>query len=133
MTPTLTHEQYLVERELCFRSDAACDNAMRGRVEQFELLTDTPERFIAYVGKNRRNGMGVDRAVGSSYDLTTWTGDLLGSVTLGSGWVNSYVGSLMFQAYARVNGREFTGRTFGEGMSIVLRETAESKRRRLLQ
>jgi hypothetical protein len=109
---------------------AAVDNAMRGRVNQYELLNDTPESFVAYVGKLHAR---TDSAYGlGSRDLTTWTGDVIGTVTLGAGWrVQSYIGSRMFQAYARVNGREFTGRTFGEGMLVSLRETAASKRRRL--
>lgn len=95
---------------------AACDNAMRGRVEQYELLTNTPDRFGAYVSND---GLSV----------TTWTGDRLGSCYLGRGWrVHSYMGSRMYQATAWINGREFTGRTFGGGMLILLRETAASRR-----
>lgn len=151
----IDRETYLRERAICDKADAywkahatyarsgassmsakladhpdlrACNNAMRGRVEQYELLTDTPERFVAYVGKLLAR---TDSAYGLGHrDLTTWTGDVLGTVQLGCGWrVDSYIGSRMYQAYATVNGREFTGRTFGEGTSIVLRETAASKRK----
>ncbi|HRP25356.1 hypothetical protein [Thauera sp.] len=103
----------------------AVDNAMRGRVAQYEIVNNTPESFVAYVGK----WGGTQAAFGR--DLTTWAGDVIGTVTLRTSWrVNSYVGSRMYQAYARVGGREFTGRTFGEGMAVVLRETAASKRAR---
>jgi hypothetical protein len=152
----ITPEEYAVERALVDKAEAikralwegwerggmvpevvtshpdyrAINNVMRGRVEQYELLTNTPESFVAYVGRDRRDGMGIDRAVGSGHDLTTWAGDVVGTIRLGSGWrVRSVMGSRMYQAYARVNGRDFTGRTFGEGTSVVLRETAASKRR----
>jgi hypothetical protein len=121
-----------MSQELCQHPDyAACDNAMRGRVAQFELLRDMPETIAAYIGKAKGNGMGCDRASGQSYTVTTWTGDLLGYATKGAAWrVNSYIGSHMAMFYARIGGREYVGRGFGEGMSIVLRETAASKRAR---
>lgn len=141
---------YAIERAVCDKAEAyragrtvitaeeakhpdyvACDNAMRGRVEQYELRTNPPETFVAYVGKAKRNGMGVDRIVGQSYSLTTWTGDELGNATLCSSWsVNSYAGSRMYQIYAWMSGREYTGRGFGAGMAVVLRETAASRRKR---
>lgn len=109
----------------------ACDNAMRGRVEQYELITNPPERFVAYIGKAKRNGMGVDRVAGQTWELTTWMGDELGNATLCASWrVNSYVGSRMYQIYAWMGGREYTGRGFGEGVCVSLRETAASKRKR---
>ena len=120
---------YLTAEEAAQPDYAACDNAMRGRVEQYELIHRTPEKFVAYLGEGKRNGMGCDRLVGQSYPVTTWTGDQIGNATIGSSWrVNSYVGTHMHQIYARVAGREFTGRGFGVGMAVVLRETAASKR-----
>ena len=62
------------------------DNNMRGKVEQYELLRDMPERFVAYIGKANRNGMGVDRIVGQSFPVTTWNGEPLGFATRGDGW-----------------------------------------------
>lgn len=89
------------------------------------------ESFVAYVGRNRRDGMGVDRIVGSTHELTDWHGAAIGTCTLGQSWpVRSYVGSRMYQIYAWREGREYTGRGFGEGMAVVLRETAASKRKR---
>lgn len=121
-----------VPQAVCGHPDyKACDNAMRGRVEQYELRTNPPETFVAYVGKAKRNGMGVDRIAGQSYSLTTWMGDELGNATLGSSWrVNSFIGSRMYQIYAWMSGREYTGRGFGEGCAVVLRETAASRHKR---
>lgn len=97
-------------------------NAMLGKVEQYDVINNPPETLVAYVGKP--NG-------GATYPITTWTGDILGYATKGATWrVNSYIGSHMSQFYARIAGREYTGRGFGAGLSIVLRETAQSKRAR---
>ena len=110
---------FLTKEEAAHPDYAACDNAMRGRVEQYELLTNPPERFVAYVSSD-----------GAS--ITTWAGDRLGSCWLGSGWsVNSYVSSRMYQVHATINGRTYTGRSAGRGMYASLRETAASKRARL--
>ena len=98
-------------------------NAALGAVEQFDTLTNPPERLVAYVGAKIEGS--------NRHRLTTWTGHDLGTVYLGTGWrVRSYIGSHMFQAYATIQGVEYTGRTFGNGMSISLRETAASKRKR---
>lgn len=152
---TISAEQYATERAVCDKAEAywqrvtggkrnyitaeeaqhpdyrACDNAMRGRAEQYELVHDTPERFVAYIQSGNRNGMGCDGVLGQSFNVTTWTGDKIGRATKGSTWrVNSFMGTHMSQFYATINGREFTGRSFGEGMCINLRETAASKRKR---
>ena len=100
---------------------AACNNAMRGRVEQFELLTDTPSDLVAYLGKPECG----------RFPVQVWTGLEIGHARVSSSWsVNSHYGSRMFQFHAWINGREFTGRGFGEGMCIRLKETATSKRER---
>ena len=122
---------YLTAEEAAHPDYAACDNAMRGRVERYEILRDMPEVIFAYIGEGKRNGVGVDRISGQSYPVTTWTGDVLGNATRGRGWrVNSHMGTHMYQFYARINGREYTGRGFGSGMCIRLKETAASKRAR---
>lgn len=106
------------------------NNDIRSAVEQFRILTELPETIVAYIGKRRDNGMGVAREIGASYPVTTWMGLQIGNATRGATWrVNSFVGTHVSQFYARIGGREYTGRGFGEGMSIVLRETAESKRK----
>ena len=109
----------VIPQAVCDHPDyKACDNAMRGRVEQYELLTNPPERFVAYVA---RDGISV----------TTWMGDRLGSCWLGSGWrVAGYVNSRMYQVHATIGGRTYTGRSPGRGMYVSLRETAASKRKR---
>lgn len=86
--------------------------------------------ICAYVGKCKFNGMGVDGIVGTSYELLDFEGNVIGSATIGSTWrVNSWIGSHMHQIYAWVNGRQYTGRSFGEGMAVRLRLTAEQKRK----
>lgn len=153
---TISKEQYDIERKLVNRANALVkdmaplihenggaipdavanhpyykmvDNDMRGRVEQFELHNMTPIEFVAYLGEPEKNGMGVDRVIAQTYPVTVWTGLPIGNATKGSTWgVRSAFGTHMSQYYARVNGREFTGRGFGVGMAIVFRETAESKR-----
>jgi len=128
---TQRQRNYITAEEAAHPDYAACDNAMRGRVEQYELRTNPPSIFVAYVGKPKRNGMGCDRIAGQTWELTTWTGDELGSATLGASWRGSGVfGSRMYQIYAWMSGREYTGRGFGAGCSVVLRETAASKRKR---
>lgn len=157
MTPTLSPEQYaqaraIVDRaaaywkahatfdrsgwssmsaELAAHPDyAACSNEIRGQVEQFELLRDMPEKFTAYIGQPARNGMGCDRIVGQTYPVTVWTGERLGNATRGAFIRSNQYGERMYQFYARINGRDYTGRSYGPGMYISLRETADSKRNR---
>ncbi len=94
-------------------------NAEASKVEQYRILHNPPESLYAYV-KGRT--------------VTTWCGDVLGYCRpIGDGWrVSSYVGSRMFAYTATIAGREYHGRSFGEGMAIGLRETAASKRKRSL-
>ena len=88
------------------------------------------DSFGAYIGKPQGNGMGCGGIVAQSWDVTDWQGNKLCNATQGASWrVNSYIGTTMSQWYCRKAGREYTGRGFGQGMSIVFRETAESARR----
>ncbi len=92
-------------------------------------MNDANEVY-GYVGKCKNNGMGVDRVVGSSYTITDYKGNVIGNATKGSSWrVNSFIGTHMHQFYAIINGREYTGRSFGTGMSIRLRLTAAEKKK----
>ena len=95
MTAIITHGQYLTERHICRVADsywrdnasfdksgvssmskelaahpdyAACSNEMRGRVEQYELNRDKPERFTAYVSSQGEA-------------CTVWTGLMIGRTT----------------------------------------------------
>jgi hypothetical protein len=156
--PVLSSAEYAIERAICDKANAywqanatfsksgassmsqklaahpdyaACDNDMRGRVEQFELLRDMPEKLTAYIGEREPNGMGIDRLVGRSYPVTVWTGLQIGNCTLvahdgGTRWRFDKT----FQCYATIGGREYTGRTQGVGMYVNLKETAASKRAR---
>lgn len=108
------------------------DNAMRSRVERFQIFTESPQELCAYIGDNEPNGMGIDRQLGRSYPVIVWNGEPIGRATIGSKWpVCSHWGTHMCQIYARINGREYTGRGFGVGCIVRLRETAESKRGRI--
>lgn len=86
--------------------------------------------IIAYVGDKIGDGMGVNRYGSTSRNhLTDWHGEIIGQCSLASSWrVNSYIGSYMHQVYATIKEREYTGRGFGRGMSVVLRPTASQKR-----
>jgi len=90
-----------------------------------------PESIVAYVGKTLGDGMGVERhGSTSSRALTDWHGNQIGTCYLSTSWpVRSYIGTRMFQIYATVNGVEYTGRGFGESMSVVLRPRAKQSRR----
>lgn len=136
MKPQLTAEQYAIERAICDKAQAywkahashsksgsssmsaelaahpdyaACDNAMRGRVEQYELLTNPPERFTAYIGRNGK--------------LTTWCGDVVGAWMLMSRWrtPRSFVSSHMGAYHVMMAGKKYHGRSGGEGLAINLR------------
>lgn len=90
---------------------------------------------VGYIGETVGDGMGVERHGDTSRRyLTDWHGNVIGHVALDTGWrVNSAYGSHMYQAYATLSdqpGRTYTGRTWGKGMSVCLRETAKSKAKR---
>lgn len=80
-------------------------------------------KILGYVGKTLGDGMGVNRHGSTSHRaLTDWHGNQLGTCFLSSSWrVRSYFGSHMFQIYAQVDGKDYTGRGFGEGMAVILR------------
>ena len=132
----LTAETYATERAICDRADAywranatfgrdggsslpadarlgyaaiGCDNAMRGRVEQYEILTTLPDRLTVYGGSDGAT-------------VTTWTGDALGAAYETSRWrVRSYVGSHMHSYRVRIGGKHYVGRGFGPGMVLNLK------------
>ena len=153
MQPELTPKQYAIERAICDTAEAyrarvavgrnwlsaeeaahpdyaACNNDMRGRVEQFELLRDLPERIVAYLGTPPAGQLDPH-----AFPVTTWTGNPLGVARRGwTSWrpPNSHIAN-MAQYYATIGGREYTGRGQGSGMCIALKETAASKRKRQAQ
>ncbi len=58
--------------------------------------------------------------------LNNWHGKQIGTCYLASAWrVHSYIGSHMHQIYATIKGVKYTGRGFGEGMSVNLRRCAK--------
>lgn len=120
---------WLSAEEAAHPDYAACDNAMRGRVEQFEILRDLPETIFAYIG-NPACESNCRAAV--PYPVTVWTGDRIGTAYESARWKTpgSYVSSTMHQYRATIGGRQYTGRGPGVGMYVRLRETAASKRAR---
>lgn len=97
-----------------------CDNAMRGRVEQYEILRGEPrEEISAYLGA------GTD----GLYPVTVWTGDKIGNARRGAMW-NCGRGCVLAQFSAWIGEREYTGRGQGSGMLIRFKETATSRRKR---
>ena len=148
MRPILTKEQYAIERAICDKAEAyaratmaakgkrccsltaeeaaypdyaACNNDMRGRVEQYEILTEMPHTIVAYInGSDDRN----------TYSVTVWTGLAIGTAKETSRWrVNSVYGSHMRQYHARIGRNVYAGRGFGVGMSIVLRYSERLSKR----
>jgi hypothetical protein len=109
---------YMTADEAAHPDYAACDNDMRGRVEQYEILNNPPETFVAYIDSDNAASVWTGRKVSTSGVCT-------------SSWrVNSHYRLRMYQYRFKIAGREYTGRGLGKGMAIVLRETAASKRKR---
>jgi hypothetical protein len=78
-------------------------------------------QLVAYVGKTE--------IASGTRTLTDWHGNKIGVCRMPRSWrVNSYIGNRMYQIYASVDGVEYTGRGFGEGMVVVLRPTAKQRR-----
>lgn len=85
---------------------------------ELEAWKTRRDSAVAYVGK--RNEAKTHHA------LTLWTGEQIGTCRFSSSWrVRSYIGERMYQIYATVNGVQYTGRGFGEGMAVVLRPCAK--------
>lgn len=84
--------------------------------------------MIAYVGKKIvGSGIGCNNDF-ARRELTDWHGKVIGTCYLSSSWrVRSYIGTYMHQIYARVDGVDYTGRGFGEGMAVNLRECAKAR------
>lgn len=156
IAPILTAETYAIERAVCDKANtyadrimcpegkrvrnwisadeakhpdyAACNNDMRSRVEQYEILTNPPDAFVAYMGAPDRYATNCRSA--QLWPVTTWCGHKLGHAFVSAKWrVRSYTGSHMHQFTAYIAGREYTGRGFGEGMCVSFRLTASAKRK----
>ncbi len=127
----MTEEQYLAERAIIDRAEAyrqrvapkrnwisageaahpdyaACDNAMRGRVEQYEILRDMPDRIVAYVGQDDRT-------------ITVWAGGVLGTAEpLFKTWRPSWDSELRRYYRACIGTRRYIGQSEGAGSYIRL-------------
>lgn len=86
--------------------------------------------IIAYLGKTLGDGMGVDRhGPTSRRALNDFHGNKIGTAFISSSWrVYSFMGTHMHQIYATINGVQYTGRGFGEGMSVALRPVKKRSR-----
>lgn len=87
----------------------------KGRKFESGSAVVTPEYATAYVGKPLNDST-------SCRALTDRHGNRIGVCFLSSSWyVRSFIGNRMYQIYAIVDGIKYTGRGFGEGMSVNLR------------
>ena len=156
IAPILTAETYTIERDICDKASAyaesimapngkrirnwmsaaecahpnyaTCNNDMRSRVEQYEILTNPPDAFVAYMGAPDRDATNYRSA--QPWPVTTWCGHRLGHAFVSAKWrVISYTGTHMHQFTAYIAGREYTGRGFGEGLCVSFRLTAAAKRK----
>lgn len=134
--PEYTESDYKRERKICDRAEAyvreimqregrnyltaeegkariyrACDNAMRGRVEQFEILRDLPDRFVAYL-ENGKPDM-----PGARLNVTTWPSNILGQAWVYTiGRRASRFGDRQRYGRARIGGRLYAWQGPGAGM-----------------
>ena len=83
---------------------------------------------VGYVGEllNVNTSGTAMRVTNGTRALTNWHGEQIGTCYISTGWpIRSYIGSRMYQIYARINGVDYTGRGFGEGMSVNLKRCAK--------
>ena len=144
----LTPETYAAERAICDKANAyaaqfiqpngwtiipakaaghpdyaACDNAMRSRVELFELNRDRPERFSAYLQPSNREQVDQTNLVAYRHrNVTTWTGDKLGWVTHTGAYHRNNFGGRWRQVTVRtIWGQTYTGREYDSRQLVNLR------------
>lgn len=92
---------FLTAEQAAHPDYAACDNAMRGRVEQFEIFRDKPARLVAYLSSDVRR-------------VTVWTGDELGAVRMGAPY-RSNMGDKRYPFRVNIAGAEYAGIGYGGG------------------
>ncbi len=96
---------------------AICDNTMRGRVEQFEILRDLPDRFTAYLANDYSDH------VGALIPVMVWTGDRLGTAFVRSiGKRANMFGERQRYGRATVKGVEYSWQGPGAGMYAHFRK-----------
>ncbi len=82
-----------------------CSITYNGQKWQAGGAVISEELIIAFLGKDGA--------------LTNWRGEKIGTYRITSSWpIRSWYSSTMHQVYARVDGREYQGRSMGEGMSF---------------
>lgn len=106
---TKRRRNYLTAEEAAHPDYAACNNDMRGRVEQYELLRDRPDKFTAYISSCETMA-------------TVWTGLPLGRATVTASWKPGRSRDVMKQFVVWMGGNRYIGRGFGSGMYINLRK-----------
>lgn len=123
---------YLTKEEAAAPVYAACDNDMRGRVEQYELLRDLPAVIYCYLSQSREERESTNVVRARPLRATVWTGLPLGTARrVSPEWrAGGWNGSKIAQYEATIGGRTYTGRGQGAGMCITLKETAASRRAR---
>jgi hypothetical protein len=99
---------YITAEEALHPDYAACDNAMRGRVEQYEVLRDMPDRFCAYAGAGR-----VQTGAGDDLGALHWTS---------SRRIGGYVSSRYYYGRAIIGGVHYSAQGHGKGMYLILRK-----------
>lgn len=98
---------------------AACDNAMRGRVEQFEIMRNLPDNFTAYLESGKSDSEGARLAV------TCWPGDALGYAVVHTvGKRRSQWGERQRYGRAVIGGRVYRWQGPGAGMYARFRAVA---------
>jgi hypothetical protein len=101
---------YLTAEEAANPVYAACNNDMRGRVEQFEILRDMPEKFCAYLSDDCKS-------------VQVWTGGALGlAYVLSSRPIGGYVSNRYYYGRAIINGQQYSWQGHGRGMLCRLRK-----------
>jgi hypothetical protein len=88
----------------------------------------TTASILGYVGDLLNvNPHGTSmRVTDGTRALKNWYGEQIGTCYISQSWpVRSYIGPRMCQIYATIDGILYTGRGFGEGMSVNLRRCAK--------
>jgi hypothetical protein len=89
---------------------AGVDNDMRGRVEQYELLNEKPDRVFCYVRVKPNEGTAGRSAIfaGQELTLTVWTGLEIGRGRIFRVWTDNF-GGRRAAFRATIGGRKYSG------------------------